>query len=188
MKYVSIDLETTGLDPENCAILEMAAIIEDTKTQLAREQCPIFHRYVDHGNRLAGEPYALVMNSALIKKTMELSKAKDPLVGLPANLMAELDAFLKANGIPNRVLAAGKNFAGFDREFIRRLPQAEKVKFHHRALDPVTLYTNFVTDEVPPNMDDCMSRAGLVASGKHQAADDAWDVICLLRKKYAQPA
>src|SRR5690349_12095405 len=100
MKYVSIDLETTGLDPENCVILELAAIIEDTKTQLPREQCPIFHRYVDHGNRLAGEPYALVMNAALMKKTMELSKAKDPLVGTPATLMAEFDAFLKANGFP----------------------------------------------------------------------------------------
>ncbi len=184
MKYVSIDLETTGLDPNNCQVLEIAAIIEDTKALLPREQCPIFHRYVDHGNRLSGEPFALVMNSQLLKKTLDLVKAKDPSVCTPEHVMIDFDAFLKANGIPNKVLAAGKNFAFFDREFIRRLPHAEKVRFHHRALDPVTLYTDFANDEVPPNMDDCMSRAGLTASGKHQAADDAWDVICLLRKKY----
>ncbi len=186
MKYVSIDLETTGLDAENCSIIEMAAIVEDTKTQLPREQCPIFHRYIDHGNRMAGEPFALAMNAQLIKTTLDLIKAKDPRVCTADKLMPELDAFLKANGIPGRVLAAGKNFSSFDRNFLDKLPNTNKVSFHHRTLDPVTLYTDFLNDEVPPKTDECMRRAGLVAEGKHQAVDDAWEVILMLRKKYTQ--
>ena len=29
MKYASIDIETTGLDPETCAIIEIGIILDD---------------------------------------------------------------------------------------------------------------------------------------------------------------
>ena len=43
MKYISIDIETTGLDPENCQILSIGAVIEDTLNQLPFEELPTFH-------------------------------------------------------------------------------------------------------------------------------------------------
>ena len=34
MRYVSIDIETTGLDRQNDQVLEVGAVIEDTDKQL----------------------------------------------------------------------------------------------------------------------------------------------------------
>ena len=42
MKYVSIDIETTGLDPKLDQVLEMAAIVEDTEEKLKYSIAPKF--------------------------------------------------------------------------------------------------------------------------------------------------
>ena len=55
-KYVSLDIETTGLNPENCQVLEIGAVIDDGTTPI--EECPTFHCYVDHG-LILGEPFAV---------------------------------------------------------------------------------------------------------------------------------
>ena len=34
MRYVSCDIESTGLDKENCQILQIGAVVEDTKNIL----------------------------------------------------------------------------------------------------------------------------------------------------------
>jgi len=46
-KYVSLDIETTGLNPENCQVLEIGAVIDDGTTPI--EDCPTFQCYVDLG-------------------------------------------------------------------------------------------------------------------------------------------
>jgi oligoribonuclease (3'-5' exoribonuclease) len=43
MKYISVDIETTGLDPEKNKIISVAAIIEDTENKLPFDQCPKFN-------------------------------------------------------------------------------------------------------------------------------------------------
>jgi hypothetical protein len=42
MKYVSIDIETGGLDARY-SLLEFAAVVEDTADQLPLEELPTFH-------------------------------------------------------------------------------------------------------------------------------------------------
>ena len=44
MQYVSIDLETTGLDPARCQILEVGAIYDDGIRYV--DDLPIFHKYI----------------------------------------------------------------------------------------------------------------------------------------------
>lgn len=68
MKYVSIDLETTGLETENHQVLSIGAVIEDTLNPHVKvEDLPTFHGVIVH-NQLTGSPFALNMNRDLIEK------------------------------------------------------------------------------------------------------------------------
>jgi DNA polymerase III epsilon subunit-like protein len=57
-----------------------------------------------------------------------------------------------------------------------------KVPFHHRTLDPVTLFTRPCDKELP-NLSECAKRAGIdfKGTGYHTAVSDAVMVIELLR-------
>jgi len=66
MIYLSIDIETTGLDPENNQILSIGAIIEDTKNTLPLEECPKFHAAIKRSGDITGSFFALNMNASLI--------------------------------------------------------------------------------------------------------------------------
>jgi hypothetical protein len=93
--------------------------------------------------------------------------------------------WLNAHEYPNMIIAAGKNFAGFDRPFldiVSQGPRAVKLKFAHRCLDPGTLYT-LPTDEKPPSLQDCLDRAGIKQTVQHEAMDDARAVCRVLRAK-----
>ena len=46
MKYVSIDIETTGINPLVNDIIEFAAVIDDTNAKVPIENLPKFHRYI----------------------------------------------------------------------------------------------------------------------------------------------
>jgi hypothetical protein len=65
MKYLSIDLETTGLDPVKHHILTFSAILEDTSKKLEFEACPKLNVYVLR-DEIIGSPYAINMNSKII--------------------------------------------------------------------------------------------------------------------------
>ena len=66
MKYVSIDIETSGLDTENNQILSIGAIVEDTKKKLPFDEIPKFHCIVLQRS-INGSPFALNMNAEIIK-------------------------------------------------------------------------------------------------------------------------
>jgi len=65
MKYVSIDLETTGLNSEKYQILTFSAILEDTTTKLPFEECPKLNIYILR-DEILGSPFAINMNSRII--------------------------------------------------------------------------------------------------------------------------
>ena len=48
MRYTSIDIETTGLDPERHEILSIGIIIEDTEKKLPYNEVPKLHLAIDH--------------------------------------------------------------------------------------------------------------------------------------------
>ena len=68
-KYVSIDIETTGLDPQTCQILEIGMVVEDWQTPI--EDLPCLTFLVDPGI-IVGEPYALQMNSQVLLDIYDL--------------------------------------------------------------------------------------------------------------------
>lgn len=194
MKYVSIDLETTGLDPDTCDVIEFAAVVDDTlKPDVPVEQLPHYRRLVRR-EVYRGEPYALAMHGDLMREA-----ANEEHAGCiaPEMLHVDFEQWAVEVGILNadrrgKILAAGKNFAGFDLRFLRRLPSASpwlnamNVKapwdklFSHRVLDPAMLFT-LAEDERPPSLEQCLDRAGFVKTVSHQALDDARDVVRCIR-------
>jgi DNA polymerase III epsilon subunit-like protein len=66
MKYISIDLETTGLDPQNCQILQIGAVIEDTNEVKPISELPKFNCVIEHPH-YSGSAFAINMNMNLIE-------------------------------------------------------------------------------------------------------------------------
>jgi hypothetical protein len=107
MSYVSIDIETTGLNSERHQILEIGAIIDDFENPLPLEQLPKFHCYLHH-EEVIGEPYALALNSEILRKISDHDNEKYMFceVGEVASKFRE---FLDYNGL-DKITAAGKNY------------------------------------------------------------------------------
>ena len=177
MPYVSIDLETTGLDPETCQILEIGAIYDNGGML---ETLPIFHRYIAHPV-YTGEPYALALNAKILRR---LSGPHDNSVLSPGQVAESFYSWLRAQGWDGKtsLTPAGKNFASFDKQFLDRLPGFKRtVKLNHRVLDPTLFYWLPGTDERLPDSKTCMERAGIKGKVAHTAVEDAEMVIRLIR-------
>ena len=175
--YLSIDIETTGLDPATCQILEIG-VVYDNWTLPIRE-LPTWHCYVQH-KHYVGEPYALWLNSAIFRTLA--NPPKDEVFFRPEQVAESLADWLKSLGEPQKAYTpAGKNFASFDRDFLKRLPDFEQlVRLHHRTLDPAMLWWQ-PRDEKLPDSKTCYERAGLDGKVAHTALEDALAVVWLLR-------
>jgi hypothetical protein len=109
------------------------------------------------------------------------------------NLAMEFYQFLEPHFIegPNlrmkkiTINVAGKNFGMFDYNFIKHIPEIESVVgFSSRVLDPAILCVDWKNDFRLPGLNDCKQRHGIEGAVTHDALDDAWDVIQVLRKFY----
>lgn len=224
MRYLSIDIETTGLDRENCQILSVAAIVEDTQTKLPLSEIPKFHVAIKRPS-INGDMYAINLNRDLIEsivhyQTAKTQDEKNDIVTLKRMQFLEEDQVVEAlyqfcydNGLVKidkeslskssiiingkrypmitskmpkvHITCAGKNFATFDKIFLERLPRWKQVfAIRQRIIDPSVLFTDWANDESLPSLSACKKRAGLSEIVTHNAVEDAWDVIELLRKHY----
>jgi oligoribonuclease (3'-5' exoribonuclease) len=177
LRYVSIDIETTGLDPETCQILEIGAVWDDWTKPI--HELPVYHRLVSH-EEYRGNAYALAMNAPLLKR---LSGEREPWFLDSEQVADDFAAWLEGCGWDGKttLTPAGKNFASFDRQFLKRLPRFEQVvKLHHRTLDPAVLFWR-PEDEKLPDSKTCYERAGLDNKVAHTAVEDALAVVRLVR-------
>ena len=197
MKFISIDIETTGLDPETCQVIQIGAIIENTDTVAPIENLPRFQCIVEH-QHLTGSPFALYMNREIVNRLGELERADREARSeirkkhniIPANLVSKsFSMWLTANGIPKlessdqvSITVAGKNFGVFDKVFLEKIPGwTSAIRFKQRMLDPGILCMDWATDAGPPNLQTCMQRANVEGSVTHDALQDAVDVVRVLR-------
>lgn len=199
MKYVSIDIECTGLDPEYCQILQVGAVIEDTINIKPLIELPSFSCVVEH-EKYSGQPFAINMNNWLFQILAKLeTTTKDERLALrkqyniiPEGLVAKsFSMWLQANGIQQdpdsktgivKINVAGKNFAGFDKLFLQKLPSwSSTIQIRQRILDPAILLMDWQNDETLPNLDTCIKRCSLEGEVTHNALIDALDVIRVIR-------
>jgi oligoribonuclease len=225
MKYISIDIETTGLDPEFCNVLSIGAIIEDSANPLPYEECPKFHAAILR-HELNGSPRAITMNAKLISdigaymeptssvSRVSLEKETGMIFLNPGDVVEAFYEFLYLNGIvdnitidytgawklgrsgksvpalssrmtPVSITCAGKNFSTFDKLFLERLPRwKQAIRIKQRVLDPAIMFVDWKQDTEVPNLNKCKERAGIKGLVTHNALEDAWDVIEVLRTKY----
>lgn len=191
MRYLSIDLETTGFDPLHCQVLEFAAVLEDTRhPEVPVEELPSLRLAVHH-EILTGNVGAFVMNARLLEEISE-AEEKNNLPAdhcLPAEVLLRFADFLDQHQIDRKraLVAAGKNFATFDLPFIQQLPgYGTLLHISNAVIDPALLYLQWQQDSRLPNMEACKRRAGLPEQVSHQALADARDIIALLRPFYTK--
>jgi hypothetical protein len=221
MIYVSIDIETTGLDPLSNNVLSIGAIIEDTSKKLPYNECPKFNAIILN-KQLQGSPRAITMNKEVISMIGDYLEGTDDVRTILNNnsgykfyeeeeVVKEFYRFLFANGFayelgpgdfantihnveypaiggktkPITINVAGKNFGTFDKLFLAELPWWQKlIRTRQRVLDPAILMVDWVNDTSLPNLETCKFRADIQGVVTHNALEDAWDVIEVLRKFY----
>ena len=185
MKYVSIDCETCGIDEDSCDILEFAAILDDLADPKPIETLPCFQTYFIKDSYV-GEPFALSMHPKIFKRIAIREKGYNYMSATKLGFVFK--TFLLKNGYEAErdmvtINAAGKNFAKFDLQFLRRKTDLLKhINVRSRILDPGILFLEN-SDESIPGMAECKKRMGLSENISHEAKDDAIDVILLLREK-----
>ena len=211
MKYVSIDIETSGLDTENNQVLSIGAVIEDTTKKLPWDEIPKFNAIVLQ-RQITGSPRALEMNSRIIKWMGEYLDGSETIREALKSKVAfyEREEVAKAfyeflyphfateNHIefnddkifwnhcsPLLINVAGKNFGTFDNVFLKRLPWWQKLIIaKQRIIDPAMLFLDWEKDEELPSLTICKERSGIEGIVTHDALEDAMDVVEVLRKFY----
>lgn len=189
--YVSLDIETTGLEPGKHSIIELGAVIDDLESPI--DELPTFRCLIDN-DTIVADSYALGMHadSGLLK---ELQDPGDDVTVLdPEMVGVAFKRWMVRNDIPYespddvggwttaRPVAAGKNVASFDIDHLETLPDfTNHVRFHHRVLDPGSMYFNPEKDSIPPNLSTCLERAGFDDEIAHTGVEDSIDVVKLVR-------
>jgi hypothetical protein len=202
MRFVSIDIETTGLDPDTCQVLEIGAVINTPGIPLT--ELPTFRYRILRGI-YRGEPHALGLNRDLLMALA--AKGQNPIAvikdsdamplgrdwyGHEDGFTRKLTAWLRVWGIdPVKFVAAGKNFANFDAPFLKKLktPGAPIIQWHHRILDPGSMYVR-QADTFVPDTAECCRRACLdpddIPGEEHTSIHDALVVVALIRRSQGE--
>ena len=201
MQYVSLDIETNGIDHQKDLVLEIGAVFEDSNVVKPLDELDVFHCYIIHSEEdiMRGNEYAIDLNKETIERILNREKYEGDYLFLKPNQVADVffnwmkllgwnETFVYS-GVEGlkQITFAGKNFAGFDKRFLDELPQwNQRIKHVHRILDPTSIFVDWKNDKVPPTLDQCKERANVEGVVTHDALDDALDVVQVLRSTYAR--
>lgn len=179
-KLISVDIETSGLDYKKCSILSIGAVVINLDTKQKEES---FYGVLQHKS-FYGEPYALMLNSGLIKEIAEkdvFSHFEDKLTVIrdePEKVLASFLEWLEPN---KEYSVVGKNFAVFDLRFFEEAYRYNP--FNRRILDVGSMYYDVNTDSKIPNLSECLDKAGMNNVVTHNALEDAQQVADLVLYK-----
>lgn len=199
--YISIDIETTGLDIERSHILQLGWVLDDGVSPIENLKTGNF--LIENPVITYGESYAIAMNAwifaELAKKPSDRKMACETLGGALGALQEDVftasrlaEAYDKAAGAKHpsdKVQVAGKNVGNFDYPIIKHKIDTELVGtgratmlklIDHRFLDVGSIYySDFGRN---PGFNSICELVGIPAIN-HNALDDAMAVVKCLRHK-----
>lgn len=176
-----LDLETTGLDPKNDAVLEVAAIVlsDDLKTEIARYSSVIAWDPVTHKAPIAPFVVGMHVHNGLWAECIA-AKASTTGFGSLADIDGALRDFIVRNGCGGGE-RSGAQLAGnsihFDRAFMREHLPVSFAELHHRQLDVSSI--NELARRVWPDVH--AKRPGTGGPAAHRAMADAEQSIAITR-------
>lgn len=179
MQIVSIDIETTGLNPNKNGIIQVGACVFNLLDPFDREACPKGLWYLDEPG-LVWDHAAIVANAHIIDQMQALKKANNTenVMGY-AEFLGEFSYWLSQSGVPQNkgFTVSGKNYMGFDHQFLcSNIPGwASSIRIKHRSIDMASHFW-LPGDAALPTLQECLSRAGIDRKVSHTALDDALDV------------
>lgn len=198
MQYVSLDIETTGLDPKKNQIVEVGAVLDSIGSTTPIEDLPKFRAVLIHEEMVMGA-YCASLHKGLWEEILEVSsmyhlelkkygahKYNETLYCSPERFESFFKAWICEHiylGIDTeiKINIAGKNAGTFDIPFLEALPGWQGlIEFRRRVLDPAS-HCILPTDEHIPDLQECLKRSGLESTVKHTAVDDALDIIRIIR-------
>jgi DNA polymerase III epsilon subunit-like protein len=180
MRFISIDIETGGIDKDKFSLLQVGAVIATANTPW--ETWPTCLLNVSN-EIISLSPYCLDLHKELLYKPREYNTSfrKMQCVVTPESVFPKLlswinEVYEKEFGepVPERHNVCGKNFLAFDYPWLKELPHAEGFKFRRRILDPGPMFATISDDEVP-DLKTCKERAGINGEVTHDALSDALD-------------
>lgn len=199
VEFVSIDVETTSLDPERGNIIEFGAVY----TRLNSENGSLLEEH-SYQKRVLPSSGTWIWNPDTLDFHLKL-KTLDRLQHLESikdnYLFENFEYWLKSisfEGVGCRFTVAGKNFSGFDNLFLEKLPGFKggdgKGLFRKRVLDLGNLLWEPKKDGmILPDLPTCLARKGILhlftgGTGQklklHSALDDAIAVAMCVRRIY----
>jgi len=192
MKIASIDIETTGLATRSEGsleydILSFGCVLDDLVNRQPIKDLPTFSCYFVQKS-YTGDPFALAMHPLIFRRIANRTPGYNYIS--PQKFGNIFKRFLLENGYVARhdrvdISVVGKNFATLDMPFLLEKTDINKhVNMDFRILDPGGLMLDPLTDSVIPGMPQCLSRAGINKPVTHDALDDAFDNIRVVRFHY----
>lgn len=192
MKLLSIDIETTGLDPSYCSTLEVGAVLFDPQPKINPDgrntavssgggtipRWRTFERLIAH-SRVVGEPYALQLNQEILAELAGVKKTHRQIIKA-AELGPQIAQWLRLEGVnaENKATIVGKNYDAFDRQFLNRVTgwnEFVSPLVERRTLDVGSLYFR-PDDGKVVGLEACLKTIGVDQPVAHRALDDALQV------------
>lgn len=156
-EFLSVDVETTGLDADKDMVIQLGAVAFDLDGNSEE-----FSNYVSWP-RYGGDAFALQMNAVILKK---LATEEHPPVHAVA---AGFKAWLEAKCVP-RVIPVGWNVGSFDCAFLKKWGITQ---FNHRCIELGTLYMN--PETFKPGTSNDATKKWFDRDVTHDALQDARD-------------
>jgi DNA polymerase III epsilon subunit-like protein len=188
MKLLSIDIETTGLDPATCSTLEVGCVLFDPQPDLnatpQERRWKTWECLIEH-SRVQGEPYALQLNHDILAELAGVKKTHRQILKA-AEVGPKVAQWLRLEGVnaENKATIVGKNYDAFDRQFLNRVPgwnQFLSPIVERRTLDVGSLY--FCPDDGKVvGLEACLAKIGVDDSDSHRALDDALQVATAITR------
>lgn len=184
--YISIDIETTGLDLVKSKVLQIAAVYDDGKTPLFN--LPFLNIFIDNGDFI---DYAELGALAMHEKTRIFSKIakakKDNATRSIQSALYDLLEFIRKHKSHKNIVIAGKNVGTFDIPLLKnKMDNSGKREWdqlvHYAVLDVGSLY--FSDFGRIASLSDVLKNIGANRiEVTHDALDDALDVVRAVRHK-----